>query len=454
MYAVVDVETTGGSPAHERITEIAVFIFDGQNIVDEFSTLVNPEKNIPYHITRLTGITNEMVAEAPRFFEIARRLVEMTEGCIFVAHNVTFDYQFIRHEFLRLGYKYEREKLCTVKLSRKLLPGLRSYSLGEICREAGIQINDRHRAAGDALATVMLLRFLLSKGCNEDVINELTDISMKGLHPLFDRNVFRNLPEEPGVYYFLNEKGDVIYIGKSRNIRQRVIQHFTGTGQSGKLKMRGEVVSVTWEPTGSELVALLLESDEIKKHKPLYNRKQRRALSMYGIFHYLNDKGYICFSIERIRDVNALPLDTFALKAEATDVLNAWIDRYTLCQKLCGVYDSPGACFHYEIRECKGACLGIEPPETYNRRAELVIRQMQYQHHNMFIIDRGRHAEEKAVVKIENGRYAGFGFIDAECINGLESLHDCIKAYHDNHDVQWIIRSYLRKKKVGKIIEY
>lgn len=454
MYAVIDVETTGGSPVHERITEIAIYLFDGKKIVDEFATLVNPEKSIPYHITRLTGITNEMVADAPKFYEIARHIVEMTDGCVFVAHNVMFDYQFIRHEFLRLGYRYEREKLCTVKLSRKLLPGLRSYSLGELCRENGIVINDRHRASGDALATVKLLQLLLSKGCSEQMIKDLTGISMKGLHPSFNKNSINELPEETGVYYFLNERGEVIYIGKSRNIRQRVMQHFSGTGESRNLKMRGEIVSITYERTGSELVALLLESDEIKKHKPLFNRKQRRALALYGIFHYLNAQGYRCFSIERISDVNALPLDTFQSKAEATDVLNAWIERYSLCQKLCGVYDSPGACFHYEIKECKGACIGLESPETYNPRADLVIRQLQYQHRNMFIIDKGRHSEEKSVVKIENGRYSGFGFIDADCINGIESLHDCIRSYRDNHDVQWIIRSYLRKKRVEKIIEY
>ena len=156
MYAIVDIETTGGSPVKEKITEIAIYIHDGQKITNEFVTLINPEKNIPYNIIALTGITNEMVASAPKFYEIARDIVELTKDRTIIAHNSTFDYSFIRNEFRSLGYNFQREQLCTVKLSRKLIPGLRSYSLGAICSELGIKITDRHRAAGDALATAKL----------------------------------------------------------------------------------------------------------------------------------------------------------------------------------------------------------------------------------------------------------------------------------------------------------
>jgi DNA polymerase-3 subunit epsilon len=161
MYAIVDIETTGGSPASDKITEIAILIHDGQKITDEFITLINPERSIPYNITALTGITNEMVAEAPRFYEVARKIVELTENKTFVAHNSGFDYSFIRSEFRSLGYRFQREHLCTVKLSRKLIPGLKSYSLGTLCNELGIEINDRHRAAGDAMATARLFDILM-----------------------------------------------------------------------------------------------------------------------------------------------------------------------------------------------------------------------------------------------------------------------------------------------------
>ncbi|MCD6202440.1 MAG: 3'-5' exonuclease [Bacteroidales bacterium] len=161
MYAVIDIETTGLSPRKEKITEIALFLTDGKRIVNEFSTLINPERPIPYYITRLTGITDEMVAEAPKFYEVARTLVEMTEGTVFTAHNARFDYGFVREEFRQLGYPYEREIMDTLRWSRRLLPGHPSYSLGRLCHALGIHVNGRHRAAGDALATVHLLHHLL-----------------------------------------------------------------------------------------------------------------------------------------------------------------------------------------------------------------------------------------------------------------------------------------------------
>lgn len=161
MYAVVDIETTGGNNKTGKITEIAIYIYNGSEITNSFSTLINPECEIPYFITNITGITNEMVANAPKFYEVARKIVELTANKIFVAHNVSFDYNFIRKEFKDLGFEFSRKKMCTVQLSRKYIPNHRSYSLGNICAELGIEINGRHRAAGDALATVKLLDLIL-----------------------------------------------------------------------------------------------------------------------------------------------------------------------------------------------------------------------------------------------------------------------------------------------------
>ncbi|MGE0077838.1 MAG: PolC-type DNA polymerase III [Bacteroidales bacterium] len=163
MYAIVDIETSGGRAQTDRITEIAIYIHDGERIVDEFSTLINPEVYIPPFITQLTGITNEMVANAPKFYEVAKQIVLLTEGHLFVAHNAPFDYKFIQTEFKRLGYDYQRQTLCTVRMSRKIIPGMKSYSLGNLCENLGITINNRHRAAGDAYATTQLLELLLEK---------------------------------------------------------------------------------------------------------------------------------------------------------------------------------------------------------------------------------------------------------------------------------------------------
>ena len=209
MYAIIDIETTGGNASRERITEIAIFIHDGKQVVNEYSTLVNPECKVPPFVARLTGITDEMLVNAPKFYEVARDIVEITEGCTFVAHNAAFDYSFVKQEFLNLGYKYKRPVLCTVKMSRKLLPGHKSYSLGNLCNSLGIQITSRHRAAGDALATVKLFDRLLS------VDPTLNQIPTDGLHPSLDRTVFSSLPSTAGVYYFHDENAKLLYIGKS-----------------------------------------------------------------------------------------------------------------------------------------------------------------------------------------------------------------------------------------------
>ena len=168
MYSIIDIETTGQSASKGKITEIAVFVHDGIKIIDSFSSLVNPECYIPAFITNLTGIDNEMVRYAPRFYEIARRIVEMTSDTIFVGHNVQFDYRFVQEEYKRLGYDYQRKTMCTVRLGRKFLPGHKSYSLGNLCNELGIIIHDRHRAAGDALATVKLFEMILERKAQKE----------------------------------------------------------------------------------------------------------------------------------------------------------------------------------------------------------------------------------------------------------------------------------------------
>jgi DNA polymerase-3 subunit epsilon len=454
MYAIVDIETTGGSHKNEKITEIAIFVHDGNKVVEEFSTLLNPEKNIPYYITGLTGITNEMVADAPKFYEVAKRIVELTENCVFVGHNVNFDYHFVREEFLRLGYDFKREVLCTVKMSRKLIPGKRSYSLGNLCENLGIGINDRHRAAGDALATVKLFELLQNinkgplNGSKKDML-----ISQKDMHPAFDFTLIQKLPHDTGVYSFLNEKGDIIYIGKSNDIRDRVVSHFNNTKTKKALEMRAQIVDIGYELTGSELIALLLESFQIKKYKPLYNRAQRRSPNHYGLYTYTDSAGYMRLFIEKNSKLDGIPFVSLNSSIEARQFLSLLVQKYRLCQKLCGLYNSQGACFHYQIRECTGACIGEEKPESYNQRVEQVIRNFEYDSDNFWIIDRGRNTSEKSVVSVNNGKYLGFGYFhnETEIRNG-DTLNEFIKKYPDNIEVQHIIRNYMRNHPGLKII--
>lgn len=440
MYAVIDVETTGGSFVSERLTEIAIYLHDGTRIVDEFSTLINPEQPIPYMITRLTGITNEMVAGAPRFFEVARKIVEMTEGATFVGHNAAFDYNFIRHEFKRLGYNYRKPTICTVKMSRKLLPGKQSYSLGKLCQELGIKIENRHRAAGDALATTRLLELLLQE--DRTAIEKQKGDSVP--------DMIKDVPEETGVYYLHDEHGKVIYIGKSKNIYERLLQHFRNNDTVKAVEMRSRIASVSYEVTGSELIALLLESAEIKKHKPVFNRTQRRSVFSSGLFSYTDDQGYLRLYIGKNLNGHQ-PVTSFTTHEHARNYLHNLVSKFELCQKLCGLYDTEGPCFHFGIRQCRGACTGIETPESYNRRAEAAIRLSGFNHPDFFIVEKGRSKEEAAVVKIAGGRYIGFGFTDNAGL-GVDGLHECISHYDDNRDTRQIIRIYLKKNPRTKIL--
>ncbi len=446
MYAILDIETTGLSPFADKIIEIAIFIHNGNEIIEEYSTLINPERNIPYHITRITGINNEMVQNAPKFWEIARDLVVLTEGKSIVAHNASFDYHFIRNEFKSLGYQFKRERLCTVKLSRKIIPNHKSYSLGKLCKDLGIIIDGRHRAVGDALATVKLFEHLLQISPSLDQLN-----SSKFYH--INANVIKNLPEEPGVYYFHDHNGDIIYIGKSKNIKTRVFSHYSNEKSERAIKMVDEVHNISYELTGSELIALLLESDEIKTKKPKYNRKQRRAANHYGIYMFTDEYGYICFKVDGIKKED--PMASFNSAKEAHERLYNLSEKHQLCQKLSGLYDSAGACFYYQIKRCKGACIQEEKPEEYNLRAQAMLDELSYNWQNFYIVDSGRNDHEKSVVKIENGKYLGFGYIDADCIgNDIENLSDVIKIYPDNKDVQQIIRTYLKGNNVEMLIKF
>jgi DNA polymerase-3 subunit epsilon len=455
MYAIVDIETTGGSPKTEKITEIAILLFDGNSIVHEFSTLINPEKEIPYYITALTGITNEMVATAPKFYEVAKDIVELTENKIFVAHNSSFDYSFLRNEFRQLGYEFKRDQLCTVRLSRKLIPGLKSYSLGKICDDLNIRIKDRHRATGDAVATARLFDYLIRLEKSSQLFENNEDTLLRGLHPDFDKKQLMSIPEETGVYYFINEHNEVIYIGKSRNLHKRVLSHLSNNSSRRSMQMKESIVNVSVEATGSELIALLKESDEIKHIKPLYNRAQRWSTFTYGLYAYTNTNGYMCFKIDKNTESSGLPITCFKSLREAREEMHRQVQINQLCQKLSGLYDSAGACFYYPMNDCKGACIQKESTDEYNERAQRVFTAFSYGRENFYIIDKGRNNDEKSAIKIENGRFIGFGYFPVYAdIQTLSGLDEYIKHYNDNRDVQRIIVSYLRHKKVERIVKF
>ena len=424
-----------------------------QNI-DEFSSLINPEKNIPYYITGITGITNEMVDDAPKFYEIAKDIVEITENCIIVGHNINFDYNFIKQEFKNLGYQWQRERIDTIKLARKLIPGHKSYSLGKICPELGINNNARHRAAGDALATLELFKLLIEKNKEGNIINEISSLTIKGLNENFDITIIKDLPEEPGVYFFHNANYDIIYTGKSKNINKRIKQHLTKNDTKRILKMKGEIQSISFELTGSDLVASLLESHYIKKHKPQYNRAQRRTGNNYGLTINKNLDGYFSLQIEKLTKPDKNHACCFESKKDAENYLRKIISEYELCLSLTNYSNYTGPCFNYQVGLCRGACVGEELPDTYNKRVNKAIENFSVGNESFFIVEKGRSANEHAIVKIEKGVYKGFGFADNNLLaSGDNSLiEDIIDYYDNNREVHAIINSYLAKsKKIKKI---
>jgi len=448
MYAIIDVETTGTAAKYGKLTDIAIIIFDGTTVKETFDTLINPECNIPYNITRLTGITNEMVADAPKFYEIAKKIIELTAGRIFVAHNALFDYSFVKEEFKRLGYDFKRKTICTVKLGRKLLPGHRSYSLGNICADLEIPITNRHRALGDAWATTKLFEILIRQ-------NNLLESSLfvEQTYPL-SKERMAAIPAKTGVYYFYDAHGTIIYIGKSKDIHQRIITHFSNSQTKKAIEMRGRISDISWEETGSELVALLLESSEIKKHKPLYNSSQRRSASNYGLFSFEDSSGYLHLRINKIVG-DEIPLTTFHFQQEGLDYLHHLATKYALCKKLCHLDNNAGECFNTQLYECLGACKGLESSESYNSRVNKSIYPLKFRSPNFFVIDQGRTMDENAIIKILNGCFIGFGYLSNDyTIHNLEYLHDCIRRYKDNRDTRTIIKGYVSRNKNLKIIEY
>jgi DNA polymerase-3 subunit epsilon len=451
LYAIVDIETTGGKFNEEGITEIAIYRHDGHQIVDQFSSLVNPERPIQAFVASLTGINNNMLRQAPKFYEVAKRIVEITDNAILVAHNAQFDYRILRTEFTRLGYEFERRTICTVELSKKLLPGHASYSLGKLTRALGIPISDRHRAQGDAQATVKLFQLLLDRDHEKNIVEASIRLDpKKQLEPNL-LELIERAPSETGIYYLRNKEDKLIYIGKSKNIKKRLTQHFTGQDRKSK-KLQLETVDVQVERTGNELVALLKESEEIKLHKPLYNRSLRRSIFRYQLSHFTDHQGYINLKIDP-SDRRKNSITTFGTFAQAKSVLFKITEQYELCQKLNGLYQSKEACFSYGLNQCNGACIQKEAPETYNQRVQEFINKNIYQSSDLIIVDRGRYLEERSCILIENGAFKGIGYFDLNFqIQNPEVLKSIIRPMQDNRDAQHIIQSYLRRNKVLKII--
>ncbi|GAL68679.1 DNA polymerase III epsilon subunit [Jejuia pallidilutea] len=392
-----------------------------------------------------------MLRNAPKFYEVAKRIVEITEGCILVAHNAQFDYRILCTEFRRLGFEYERKSLCTVELSKYLIPGQPSYSLGKLVRSLGIPVADRHRASGDAQATVKLFKMLLDKDTEKNIIKDVVRLNPKRQLEPKHLEIIAELPTITGVYYIHNADGEIIYIGKSNNIKKRINQHFTNTNPKSK-KIQSLVTAVTYEATGSELVALLKESEEIKRNKPIFNKALRRSIFTHALYSFIDDNNYINLSVRKA-DNRKKPITTFSNLQSGKSFISKAISDYGLCQKLTGEYKTKSSCFNFDIKECNGACIGKESASDYNKRVLALIDKNSYANKNMVIIDKGRDVDERSAILIKDGVFQGLGFFNLNYqINNIEVLESIITPMQNNRDTQHIIQSYLRRNKKVKLI--
>ena len=450
MYAILDIETTGGKFNEEGVTEIAIYRHDGHKITDQFISLVNPERAIQPFVERLTGINSLMLKNAPRFFEIAKRIIEITSDCMVVAHNADFDYRILRTEFKRLGYTFERNSICTVAFSQELIPEMESYKLGNLVRALGIPISDRHRAQGDALATVKLFELLLDKDENKEILKS----QIKALHvqkvPSKYLDILELLPNETGVYYMHNEAGKIIYIGKSKNIKHRVRNHLTASNKKA-LKIQNNLHRVNHELTGSELIALLKEQHEIKKNQPPFNRDGRYRIYPIGI-RVDYEKVYHNLELEQIRNDREYVM-AFKNGGFAKKVLAASIKAFKLCQNHSSLKVSEKSCNDYKKGDCNGACLAVESANEYNQRIADFVKDKDYPHDDFLMIEKGRKEGEYSFVYIQSQVFKGYGYFELNYqINTLNKLTKRMISIEDNSDCKALVMSFISKKKYRKLI--
>lgn len=450
-YAIVDIETTGGYAGGSRITEIAIIIHDGSTIIDRWETLVNPQKDIPLAIFALTGINNETVRDAPIFDAISEKVFTMLTDRIFVAHNVNFDYSFVRHELEKSGYKWTAKKLCTVRATRKIKPGLSSYSLGNLCHSLDINIENRHRAGGDADATAILFSRLLdwdTDGCIEKMIKKTAQDQR--LPPNLPPQDFEQLPEKTGVYYFYDQSKKVIYVGKAVNIKKRVASHFTGHNINPKRQnFLKDIYSISFEVCATELMALLLECNEIKKLWPTYNRALKRFEAKFGLYQYQARNGYTYLAIGKLAK-NQACIEVFNSEYDGIRVLRTLIDQFEIDYRFCK-YGSPG---EGEIA-IQTDLTNLPDAVNHNEKIENAINFHLKNRTSFAIIDKGRSTEERSCIWVEKGHFYGMGYIGCETsFTEVEEIKDFVTLYKSNHYSMQLIYSYAEKYpgKVKKVV--
>lgn len=427
QFAIIDIETTGGFPQQHGITEIAIVLHNGTEVEGKYETLVNPHQPIPPFIANMTGISDQMVAVAPSFKDVAPYIYNLLKDRIFVAHNVNFDFSFVQYHLKQAGFQLQTPKLCTIRLSRKVFPGFRKYGLGHLCRELDIPIENRHRAGGDALATSKVLHLVLANNGMRVITEMLKRENHSQLLPshLPEQQVVQ-LPALPGVYYFHDAKGKVLYVGKAKNLKKRVISHFTGLdGSQKRQEFLRNIHNITHTVCPTEFIACLLESVEIKRLWPTHNKSQKRYEQVWGIYVFEDSRGYLRLAIDKKRKYLE-PLAVFGLLADAHRTLWKLVKDFSL---------DPALCFlNNEV---------VEPlPDvvTYNVAVSDAMRWMRAQKETFMIRD------QESCVLVEKGRFYGMGTLSGEVdLMEMDRLKLQLTAYPENEVLKSMIRNFTEK---------
>ena len=430
-YAIVDIETTGSYASGNRITEIAILIHNGTHILEKFESLINPQTTIPFHIQVLTGISNEMVESAPTFQDLSSIIFDLLNKRVFVAHNVNFDYSFLIEELKNSGYNWKAPKLCTVRLSRKIIPNQASYSLGKLCQSLGIKIYDRHRAMGDAAATAILFEKLVQDDKENIIDTTLKKTKEHRLPTHINEEDFLRLPESTGVYIFQNASGKIIYIGKAINIRNRVLSHFSGTNGSKKRQsFINDIHHIDYQETGTELMSLLTECKLIKQHWPTHNRALKKYEPKFSLIQYVDQNDYIRLIVSPY-DKYAQAIQHFERPYEANQMLLQLMNEYELDNKFC---------FFYSVQsdpKPKIDYTKIPPVDIHNGRVQQALTAVVEKFESFLIIDQGRHLDEKSYIYFKNNNLYAFGYFDIDLdYNDPDALvkkdDKCISNYYMN----------------------
>lgn len=365
-FCIVDTETTGMRAAFSRIIDIGIIRVENGKVVKRYETLIHPGVSIPWRITSITGLSNEDLAGAPPFEDVALEIEEMLEGAVFVAHNVAFDYSFVQNEFKRIGIAWSAPKLCSVNLSRSLFPKEKAHNLDMIIERFKIKTGTRHRAMPDAEAVLSFFK-KLEKETDKELLSSAIE---KVLDKSSPRTSASELPDSAGVYFFYGPEQELLYIGKSKHVRTRVRSHFHRTGVGKEKRLQGETSLIQTVKTSGELSALLLEANLIKEEGPLYNRALRNRKKLVIAKESVNAEGYATLSLESTSTIKAdnSIVSVFRTMSQAKQKLQTLVREQKLCPKLSGLDKGDKSCFDYQLRKCTGACIGKEESESYNNR--------------------------------------------------------------------------------------